>query len=74
MFCPKCKKEQHCPCVTCKKRHGQKITWIWKTGNGPIACGHCGYTMSEDHWLDEEFKQIKAMEAKKCFVPNVTDL
>jgi hypothetical protein len=31
--------------------------WKWVTPNGPIACGHCGYTMDEWDWMKEEEKQ-----------------
>ena len=59
MKCPKCGGEQHCPCPACVKRCKQKVTWKWVTDDGPIACGHCGHTMSEWDWVGEEFKQLE---------------
>jgi len=59
MLCPKCSGKQYCPCPACQDRHGQEIVWRWITHNGPIACGHCGHTMSEWDWGREEWKQHK---------------
>ena len=60
LTCPNCGKPQYCPCPSCRERHKQKIVWKWvTTPDGPIACGHCGYTMSCDAWMDEEWKQYQ---------------
>lgn len=62
MVCPKCHKKQHCPCKHCKPSHEQEITWKWLTKNGPIACGHCGHTMSLDEWDKEGYRQHEDSE------------
>ena len=59
MKCPGCNKEQYCPCQACVKRHKEKETWVWKTPNGPIACGHCGHTMSEWDWMNRELEELE---------------
>jgi hypothetical protein len=64
LLCPKCEGKQNCPCESCQKRNKAKVTWIWKSGNGPIACGHCGYTMSPGEWEMEEFKQYDKWREK----------
>lgn len=63
LLCPKCLKDQHCPCESCKERHGQEIVWVWDTTGELVSCGHCGHTMHVDGWLTEEWQQI--MEGKK---------
>lgn len=60
LACPECGQLQYCPCPACRESHNQKIVWIWITGNGPIACGHCGHTMTEDEWTDECYRQLEA--------------
>ena len=61
--CPKCGYPQYCPCKACTAPDGFTPpgvkTWKWITGNGPIACGNCGFTASDDWWLDEEIYQLK---------------
>ena len=56
LLCPCCAGKQFCPCENCCKFHEQKIVWKWVTPNGPIACGHCGFTMSCDDWMLFEYE------------------
>ena len=58
LVCPKCLKDQWCPCEACKERHGQEIVWVWDKTGEIVSCGHCGHTMTAGDWLDEEWKQI----------------
>ena len=57
--CPCCAGPQHCSCVHCKARHKQKVTSIWNAPNGPISCGHCGFTMSLEDWMWLEFEYFE---------------
>jgi hypothetical protein len=64
MLCPKCKEPQHCPCLHCIiDRSKGKVVWKWHPNGEVLECGHCGYAMHADGWLDEEWKQI--MEGKE---------
>jgi len=42
--------------------HQREIVWEWVTPDGPIACGHCGHTMSVDEWDDEGKRQKEGVE------------
>lgn len=55
--CPKCNGEQNCPCKNCNDTSG-KIVWNWIDGEF-IECGHCGYTMHVDAWLDLDYEKWK---------------
>lgn len=57
MACPKCGGEQHCPCENCAERNEREVIWIWK--NEDIECGHCGYTMNCNAWMDLEYEEYK---------------
>lgn len=59
MTCPNCSGIQHCPGECCKDRNQYKIVWIWVSGNGPISCGYCGFTMSVDDWMHHDIEQAK---------------
>ena len=65
VLCPNCGGEQYCPCPSCRERHGQEIVWKWVTGNGPVACGHCGHIMSTDEWDMVEYKQYEKWLVEK---------
>ena len=54
MNCPRCNGDQHCPCRNCAKDNKGKVTWKWDASGELISCGHCGYTMHADGWLDAE--------------------
>jgi hypothetical protein len=63
MNCPNCKKKQYCGCPSCKKENVGRVT---RTSHGNSAqCGHCGYEMSSDGWLDEEWRQIQETRANQ---------
>ena len=62
MYCPNCGNEQWCPCDSCREMHQREIVWEWVTPDGPIACGHCGHTMSVDEWDDEGKRQKEGVE------------
>lgn len=59
MKCPKCGGEQYCPCKNCAEKNKDKVTWIWKTGNGPIECGHCGHIMDMGTWYKLEYEDFE---------------
>jgi hypothetical protein len=57
--CPVCEGIQHCPCDSCRERQGEQVVWKWDKLGELSSCGHCGYQMSSDQWLDEQSKQHK---------------
>lgn len=62
MFCPNCGQEQFCDCKNCQERNPQLVTQKWLTGNGPVACGKCGLTLSVDDWENIEWYIVKWKE------------
>jgi uncharacterized CHY-type Zn-finger protein len=60
MKCPQCGEEQYCPCVNCSDWNAGKVVWRWIDGEA-IACGHCGFTLHADGWLDVEATEYAAV-------------
>lgn len=68
-ICPRCRGKQNCPCESCVAHRKNDVTvWKWDTAGEGISCGYCGLTMHADGWMDEEYRQYMAEEAKepKC--------
>ena len=60
MVCPKCGYPQYCGCDSCKGFLPEGIKpYKWDESGELISCGNCGYTMSQDEWLNESEKQYK---------------
>ena len=65
MKCPKCRREQYCPCESCRSRLPKgKKPWIWVNGEAH-KCSYCGYTAHADFWADIEWKQFKKSKQYK---------
>jgi len=59
VYCPKCGLKQECPCESCRGRHKAKVTQVWITPDGPIACGNCGLARPEEWWMNLEWDITK---------------
>jgi len=61
MYCPKCEKEVHCGCGSCRKRRGDQPDQLVWWENGEVEeCPYCGYAMHADGWMDAEHEQLIA--------------
>lgn len=66
--CPECGIDLWCGCESCQKRRIEKgkciPEWVslYEDIDGELEmCGNCGYIMHADGWLDEEWRQYKAL-------------
>lgn len=57
--CPRCGGAQLCPCLTCSKDHPDQVMWGYDATGELISCGHCGFTMHADGWMDLDMARFR---------------
>lgn len=61
--CPNCGGVSWCNCSNCREENIAKgrTLYSWDEAGEVEFCGHCGYGMHAEGWLDEEVEQCRAL-------------
>lgn len=63
MKCPKCSKENRCPCEACVKRESPGVVH-WVSDGDYMSCGHCGHRMHHGDWIELDWEESRALREK----------